>query len=60
MTDTKSGISVQEGVDHGIHALSMPVIVDGIDYTEDVDVTHAQLYLALESGKNLLTCNKPE
>ena len=55
MTDTNSGISVQEGADHGIHVLSMPVIVDGIDYTEGVDITHEQLYAAMESGKAAYT-----
>lgn len=55
MTDTNSGISVQEGADHGIHVLPMPVIVDGIDYTEGVDITHEQLYAAMESGKAAYT-----
>lgn len=55
MTDTNSGISVQEGADYGIHVLPMPVIVDGIGYTEGVDITHAQLYAALESGKAAYT-----
>jgi len=55
MTDTNSGISVQEGADHGIHVLPMPVIVDGIDYTEGADITHEQLYAAMESGKAAYT-----
>ena len=55
MTDTNSGISVQEGADHGIHVLPMPVIVDDIDYTEGADITHEQLYAAMESGKAAYT-----
>ncbi|HHX22362.1 MAG TPA: DegV family protein [Clostridiales bacterium] len=55
MTDTNSGISVQEGADYGIHVLPMPVIVDGIDYTEGTDITHEQLYAAMESGKAAYT-----
>ena len=55
MTDTNSGISVQEGSEQGIHVLPMPVIVDGVGYTEGVDITHAQLYAALEAGKAAYT-----
>ncbi|MBR2824470.1 MAG: DegV family protein [Clostridia bacterium] len=51
MTDTNSGISVQEGQENGIWVLPMPVIVDGQNYTEGVDLTHAELYAAMEAGK---------
>ena len=55
MTDTNSGISVQEGKDNGLFVLPMPVIVDGTGYTEGVDITHAQLYEMLEAGKAAYT-----
>ena len=55
MTDTNSGISVQEGEEMGIHVLPMPVIVDGKEYTEGVDITHEALFEALQSGKPAMT-----
>ena len=51
MTDTNSGISVQEGKEKGIWVLPMPVIVDGKNYTEGVDLTHGELFAAMEAGK---------
>lgn len=55
ITDTNSGISVQEGLENGIYVLPMPVIVDNNCYTEGIDITHNDLYDALESGKNVTT-----
>lgn len=55
MTDTNSGISVEEGAEHGIHVLPMPVVVDGVSCTEGVDITHEALYAAMESGKAVYT-----
>lgn len=54
-TDTNSGISVQEGEEMGIYVLPMPVIVDGKEYTEGVDITHEALFEALEAGKPAMT-----
>ena len=55
ITDTNSGISVSEGEAMGIYVLPMPVIVDGKEYTEGVDITHEALFEALESGKPAMT-----
>ena len=55
MTDTNSGISVQEGEEMGIYVLPMPVVVDGKEYTECVDITHEALFEALEAGKPVMT-----
>jgi len=55
ITDTNSGISVREGEEMGIYVLPMPVIVDGKEYTEGVDITHEALFEALESGKPAMT-----
>ncbi len=44
MTDTNSGITVQEGRENGIYVLPMPVIVDNHCFMEGVDITHAELY----------------
>lgn len=55
MTDTNSGISVAEGRESGIYVLPMPVIVDGVGYTEGVDITHQELYEAMAHGKAVHT-----
>ena len=55
MTDTNSGISVSEGKELGIFVLPMPVIVDGVDHLEDVDITSAELYQAILAGKDVCT-----
>ncbi|MBR2213823.1 MAG: DegV family protein [Eubacterium sp.] len=55
MTDTNSGISVQEGKENGIFVLPMPVMVDGVDYLEGETITHAELYDALVVDKEVMT-----
>ena len=52
MTDTNSGITVAEGEQNGIYVLPMPVIVGGECYTEGQDITHEELFAAMEAGKN--------
>ena len=53
MTDTNSGITVEEGEKAGIYVLPMPVIIEEKCYLEGVDITHAQLYDAMISDKEL-------
>lgn len=53
MTDTNSGLSVEEGRASGIAVIAMPVIVDEKDYLEGVDITHEQLFEALREGKEV-------
>ena len=44
VTDTNSGITVEEGRKKGIYVLPMPVILEGKCYLEGVDITNEQLY----------------
>ena len=53
MTDTNSGISVSEGREKDIFVLPMPVIIDGKDYLEGVDISHKDLYDAMKAGKDI-------
>lgn len=53
MTDTNSGITVEEGKKAGIYVLPMPVIIEQKCYLEGVDITHRQLYDAMLSDKEL-------
>lgn len=47
LTDTNSGLTVEEGKKRGIYVLPMPVIIEENGYFEGVDITHEQLYDAM-------------
>ena len=53
MTDTNSGMSVDEGKENGIFVIPMPVIVNDKEYMEGEDITHAELYRELISGSDV-------
>lgn len=53
VTDTNSGITVEEGRAKGIYVLAMPVIIDGVCYLEGVNITNGQLYDALKNDRNV-------
>ena len=55
VTDTNSGLSIREGEEIGVYVLPMPVILDGREYTEGVDITPAELYTAMAEGKPAMT-----
>ena len=55
MTDTNSGISIEEGKELGVFVLPMPVIVDGKDYLEHISITHEELYKAIIDKKDVCT-----
>ena len=53
MTDTNSGITAMEAQRDGLFVLPMPVIIDGKDYLEGIDITHAELYAAMRDGRDI-------
>lgn len=53
VTDTNSGITVEEGRENGIYVIAMPVVIDGERYFEGVDITNGQLYEALKNGRDV-------
>ncbi|MBQ8954977.1 MAG: DegV family protein [Clostridia bacterium] len=53
MTDTNSGLSVQEGLQDGVFVIPMPVTIGENCYLEGVDITHEQLYAALRAGEDV-------
>ena len=55
MTDTNSGITMEEGNGHSIYVLPMPVIIDGKDYMEELTLTHEELYKALNEDKDIVS-----
>lgn len=55
VTDTNCGIFPEEGKKLGIFALPMPVILDGKEYFEGVDLTHQEFYRRLEENADAST-----
>lgn len=55
MTDTNSGISVEEGKKLGVAVIPMPVIVDGNSYLEHESIVHADLYAQMREHKDVST-----
>jgi len=55
MTDTNSGISVDEGKQLGVCVIPMPILIDGKTYYEGVDLTQGQFYQALQEGRSVST-----
>lgn len=55
VTDTNCGIFPAEGEKLGIFTLPMPVILDGTEYFEGVDLTHQEFYRRLEENADAST-----
>lgn len=55
MTDTNSGISLDEGRENGIYVLPMPVIIDGKDYLEELTLRNDEMYKALNDIKDVVS-----
>lgn len=55
MTDTNSGISVEEGKRLGVYVIPMPVLIDGQTYYEGVDLAHDEFYRFLLEGRAVST-----
>lgn len=53
LTDTNSGITVEEGKKQNIFVISMPVIIDGKDYFEGVNFTQKDLYKSLKKYRDV-------
>ena len=47
VTDSNSGISIEDGIKLGVHVVPMPVILEGKTYYEGVDLTHEEFYQCL-------------
>ena len=55
VTDTNSGMSVDEGNRRGIFVIPMPVIVDGDIRLEGLDITYDEIFHAMAEKKNVTT-----
>lgn len=54
-TDTNSGITPEEAGKHGIPLLAMPIIIDGQEYFEGVDITYDEFFERLANGADVST-----
>lgn len=55
MTDTNSGISVEEGKKLGVYVIPMPVLIDGSTYYEGVNLSHEEFYHFMLEGRTVST-----
>lgn len=55
ITDSNSGMLPSDAEEHGIYLLNMPVIIDGKEYTENVDLTDEFFYSKQASGSIIVT-----
>lgn len=55
MTDTNSGISVEEGARLGVHVIAMPVLIDGEAYYEGMTLQHEDFYRFQREGRSVST-----
>lgn len=55
MTDTNSGISVEEGKGMGVYVIPMPILIDGETYYEGINLTQDQFYRFMREGKSIST-----
>ena len=55
VTDSNSGISVEEGRKLGVAVVPMPVLIDGKIYYEGEDLTQEQFYEKQLSGSDIAT-----
>lgn len=55
MTDTNSGIMLDEANELGIFCMPMPVIIDGMDYIEGVDLSRTRFFEILSVGADVST-----
>ncbi|MDE5738091.1 MAG: DegV family protein [Oscillospiraceae bacterium] len=55
MTDTNSGITVEEGKKLGVFVLSMPIIINEKNYLEGINITSRELFSAMRQGYDVST-----
>ncbi len=55
MTDSNSGLTIEQGRELGVKVLPMPVIIGEDVYYEDVNLNHEEFYRHLAAGDNVFT-----
>lgn len=55
ITDTNSGMTGPDALEHGIILMPMPIIIDGKEYRENVNITAEQFYAMQAEGAMIQT-----
>ena len=55
MTDSNSGISVEEGKKMGVYVIPMPIHIDGKVYYEGLDLSQDYFYQRMIAGAEMFT-----
>lgn len=55
VTDSNSGITLQEAKDLGVHLISMPFLIDGEEFIEEVSLSQEAFYDKLTKNANVST-----
>lgn len=55
MTDSNSGFTPREAAEAGVELLAMPVLVNGKEYSENIDMTHDQFFALLAQDADVST-----
>jgi len=55
VTDANSGFTMKEAEEAGVFCLNMPIIIDGENYLQDVNLTREQFFQYLAEGKDVST-----
>lgn len=55
MTDSNSGITPEQAAEWGVDMLAMPVLVNGKEYSENVDLTRDEFFAMLAEGAEVST-----
>lgn len=59
VTDTNSGLSLQQAEELGIYLIPMPFFIDGATYLEGQDLTHAMFFQKMRQGAKVSTSQPP-
>ncbi len=55
VTDSNSGITIDEGRQHGITVIPMPFMIDGKEYFEELSISQDEFYRRLQNDANIIT-----
>ena len=55
VTDSNSGITLNEAKELGIHLISMPFLIDGEEFIEEVSLSQEAFYEKLTNNANVST-----
>src|SRR5690625_6488253 len=59
ITDSTCGLSAQFIKEHNIYVLPLSVIINGVSYKEDIDITKEQVYEKLQEHGEGATTSQP-